>query len=34
VYELDLLTPLVSQIATAGGLTLRAKATQTIVSED
>jgi hypothetical protein len=34
VYQLDLLMPVVSQIASTGGLTLTAKATQTIVAED
>lgn len=33
-YSLDLLTPVVSQIATAANLKLTAKATQTIVAED
>ena len=34
VYQLDLLTPVVSQIATGAELTLTAEATQTIVAED
>lgn len=34
VYQLDLLTPVVSDIARTGGLTLTATATQTIVAED